>query len=387
MTSQVDQKTKTTSSELLAFKSNEEYQNYINNRADRVVITYHGGVYDVTDFLESHPGGDEIIKDCNGRDVSDLMHNSYPHTHSTAAIRMLAKYKIGYIEGENDGNDGDNSGSLKGSSKESQAYPVVMTDYIQYKDFRMSRKHGFIPQIFGLSKEQYLDFIHHPLHLDECKLFTWKFFEFFTRNKWWYIPIAWSPMMLYFFIVGITSDYGSDRSFMDPYIKISSPDFSLLALSLVVMFGVFLWTLSEYMLHRYLFHLPEGLMLHPVIRWFHFMIHGIHHLIPMDPERLVFPPPLGFLIGLCIFAIQNFVFGGNLSRILYFGTMLGYVFYDIIHWWLHHGNGGLEYFKGLKRYHNLHHFFEVDLGYGISTKFWDYVFGTVITIKEQKVAK
>lgn len=363
---------------LLQFSSKQEYQKYTDANPHRVIVTYKKGVYDVTDFLDCHPGGDEIIKDCNGRDISDLFHSSYPHQHSSNALRMLSKYKIAEINDKSEKDD---------RAPTSEAYPLVTPDYIQYKDFRISRKEGFILQTFKLSKEQYLDFIHHPLHLDECKLFTWKFFEFFTRNKWWYIPIAWLPVIAYFVYCGVTYDYGSDHSFMDRYIKVDSPDFSGTALLLSFLFGMFLWGLAEYGLHRFLFHLSEKLLFNKWIRWFHFMLHGIHHLIPMDPDRLVFPPPLGYLVSFIVFTIWNFMFGGNLSRILYAGTFFAYILYDYQHWWLHHGKGGIHYYKDLKRYHNLHHFFDADQGYGITSKLWDYVFGTVIQVKEQKLSK
>ena len=34
-------------------------------------ITVHGKVYDVTKFLDDHPGGPEIITDLAGKDASD----------------------------------------------------------------------------------------------------------------------------------------------------------------------------------------------------------------------------------------------------------------------------------------------------------------------------
>ncbi len=51
--------------------------------------------------------------------------------------------------------------------------------------------------------------------------------------------------------------------------------------------GYVVWTLTEYWLHRIVFHFePEqgvGLRLH----W---IIHGVHHDHPNDPLRLVMPP-------------------------------------------------------------------------------------------------
>jgi sterol desaturase/sphingolipid hydroxylase (fatty acid hydroxylase superfamily) len=59
--------------------------------------------------------------------------------------------------------------------------------------------------------------------------------------------------------------------------------------------GLFLWTIAEYILHRWVFHyIPKsqwGLRLH-------FIFHGVHHDYPRDALRLVMPPsasiPLAF---------------------------------------------------------------------------------------------
>jgi hypothetical protein len=52
-------------------------------------------------------------------------------------------------------------------------------------------------------------------------------------------------------------------------------------------FGVFLWSFLEYFLHRFLFHAHTSSRLGNTL---HFIFHGVHHLDPLDPNRLVFPP-------------------------------------------------------------------------------------------------
>ncbi|RMD43781.1 hypothetical protein DV735_g1388, partial [Chaetothyriales sp. CBS 134920] len=47
---------------------------------------------------------------------------------------------------------------------------------------------------------------------------------------------------------------------------------------------------------RFLFHLDKFLPDHPYALTLHFVLHGIHHYLPMDRYRLVMPPAL-FLIG------------------------------------------------------------------------------------------
>lgn len=53
--------------------------------------------------------------------------------------------------------------------------------------------------------------------------------------------------------------------------------------------GIFLWTLLEYSLHRWVFHL-DATNQSGAVCTFHFLLHGLHHKVPFDPYRLVFPP-------------------------------------------------------------------------------------------------
>jgi 4-hydroxysphinganine ceramide fatty acyl 2-hydroxylase len=83
--------------------------------------------------------------------------------------------------------------------------------------------------------------------------------------------------------------------------------------------GNFIWTILEYTLHRFLFHIDEWLPDKPIFLVLHFMMHGIHHYLPMDRYikflinlrcrsltsmlsiarlRLVMPPTLFFLLQL-----------------------------------------------------------------------------------------
>jgi len=56
---------------------------------------------------------------------------------------------------------------------------------------------------------------------------------------------------------------------------------------LLVALGLFIWTLTEYWLHRLVFHWEPD---HPVGSRLHFIIHGVHHDHPNDRLRLVMPP-------------------------------------------------------------------------------------------------
>ena len=53
--------------------------------------------------------------------------------------------------------------------------------------------------------------------------------------------------------------------------------------------------------------------------------------------------------------------------------------YDCTHYALHHVDTRQykgSYFHRLQKYHNQHHFGGEEAGYGVSSKFWDIIFGT-----------
>jgi len=46
--------------------------------------------------------------------------------------------------------------------------------------------------------------------------------------------------------------------------------------------GNIIWTILEYTLHRFLFHIDDWLPDRPSFLTLHFLMHGIHHYMPMD---------------------------------------------------------------------------------------------------------
>jgi sterol desaturase/sphingolipid hydroxylase (fatty acid hydroxylase superfamily) len=133
--------------------------------------------------------------------------------------------------------------------------------------------------------------------------------------------------------------------------------------------GWLAWTLTEYLLHRFLFHAR----LDPVRA---FLVHGYHHVFPNDRMRLVAPPIMSWGPALIIGLLLRLLLGPNLWLTLFAGMASGYVAYDWIHYYCHHGRprGGLG--KWLRRYHMLHHHRLDHACYGVSSPLWDVVLGT-----------
>ena len=108
------------------------------------------------------------------------------------------------------------------------------------------------------------------------------------------------------------------------------------AIAFGLLLGYTLWTLTEYLGHRFLFHtvfaLPFGLGPR-----FQFLIHGVHHIYPNDPLRLVMPPLLSGPIMLIALGVARLLFGASYCWPTLAGFMIGYVIYDCVHYWTHHG--------------------------------------------------
>ncbi|XP_050663751.1 cytochrome b5-like [Leptidea sinapis] len=64
-----------------------------NTETDCILII-HNGVYNVTEFLEEHPGGLEVLMELAGKDASEAFEDV---SHSSDARSLMKKYKIGEL--------------------------------------------------------------------------------------------------------------------------------------------------------------------------------------------------------------------------------------------------------------------------------------------------
>jgi sterol desaturase/sphingolipid hydroxylase (fatty acid hydroxylase superfamily) len=148
---------------------------------------------------------------------------------------------------------------------------------------------------------------------------------------------------------------------------------SILSVTGYVLFGLFIWTFTEYVLHRFVFHwMPPGKFGERI----HFIFHGVHHDYPSDSKRLVMVPTVSIPLATLFFFMFKY-FLGEVSVFPFFaGFLIGYLFYDISHYALHHFNFKSKFWLDLKHHHMLHHYKDMNHGYGVSSKIWDYVFRT-----------
>ena len=120
---------------------------------------------------------------------------------------------------------------------------------------------------------EYLNWVHSPVDRP-LRIFHYSFFEIFSRTPWYLVPIIWLPAVLYFALASINS---LQARFSEPSSFQSSIQVAVMFCALFLS-GLLLWTLMEYCLHRFVFHLLPP----PNSHWritFHFFIHGQHHKV------------------------------------------------------------------------------------------------------------
>ena len=146
-------------------------------------------------------------------------------------------------------------------------------------------------------------------------------------------------------------------------------------LSLVFIFiGILVWTLVEYVLHRFIFHLPINTHWAKKIS---FIIHGIHHRDPNDPLRLVAPPVMSISLSSVFLYLFYTMFSLDSFFSVSFGFILGYLCYDYLHWTLHHSKSKHRYLYYLRRNHALHHYSNSRKRFGVTSPLWDFIFNTL----------
>jgi sterol desaturase/sphingolipid hydroxylase (fatty acid hydroxylase superfamily) len=119
--------------------------------------------------------------------------------------------------------------------------------------------------------------------------------------------------------------------------------------------GNIIWTILEYTLHRFLFHVDHHL---PEANWallLHFLLHGIHHYLPMDRLRLVMPPTLFLALETPFTNLAHLIFPKAAANGIIAGAFTFYILYDCMHYALHHTRLP-QYMAEMKRYHLAHHY-------------------------------
>jgi sterol desaturase/sphingolipid hydroxylase (fatty acid hydroxylase superfamily) len=202
-------------------------------------------------------------------------------------------------------------------------------------------------------------------HSEEpIRLFKSDFLEFFTHIHPAVVIAIWLPVGIYALVRGFL-DWPGEQS--------------LGWILVAFLIGLFLWTLTEYLLHRFLFHFRAR---NEAQRKIFFLFHGVHHAQPQCKTRLVMPPVVSIPMALIFYYLFSRILGGLFQSSFWVGPtfsgfILGYLTYDLTHYATHHFPMRTGIWKTLKRHHMRHHFKNPNRRFGVSSPLWDYVFRTM----------
>ncbi len=143
----------------------------------------------------------------------------------------------------------------------------------------------------------------------------------------------------------------------------------------VVMFfvGMLAFTWVEYLIHRYIFHMPTFTKAREKLQY---TLHGVHHDYPKDKERLAMPPLMSITISTILLFLFKLVLGDLVFSFLP-GFLVGYALYLAIHYMVHAFQPPKNFLKWLWINHSVHHYKAGESVFGVSSPLWDYIYGTM----------
>ena len=136
--------------------------------------------------------------------------------------------------------------------------------------------------------------------------------------------------------------------------------------------GMILWTLLEYVFHRFLFHIvPSSAWLRERQQ------HLLHHETPDEPAYYVVPLWISLpLAGAVWIGLRALLGSWPDAPLATSGVIIGYVAYELVHYRVHSDRAGNRLVRFWRRHHFYHHYADDERCYGFTTPVWDYVFGT-----------
>lgn len=127
--------------------------------------------------------------------------------------------------------------------------------------------------------------------------------------------------------------------------------------------GLLLWTILEYLMHRFAFH--------------GFAPHYDHHAEPTQENYLLAPLWLSVSMAAALWLVLSLATRSvNRATAVMAGVIAGYLLYEAVHLRLHRLVPGGPVLRALRRYHFYHHFADDRVCYGVTSPLWDVVLGT-----------
>jgi len=140
--------------------------------------------------------------------------------------------------------------------------------------------------------------------------------------------------------------------------------------------GILGWTLLEYGLHRFVFHVQLPVR-NPRLREIINASHLGHHAAPRDATKILVRPTYGIVISAILYGLVYLISGSPLSAtVVMAGIWAGFLYYEAVHYRVHCSLSGSGFIAGQRKSHFYHHFTNNKKCFGVTSPLWDYVFGT-----------
>ena len=145
--------------------------------------------------------------------------------------------------------------------------------------------------------------------------------------------------------------------------------------------GLALWSLLEYLLHRFFFHwTPRNHRMRHIIHQLHFN----HHRDPRHPGKILVHPlyslPISAVFGCGFYVATESLF---FTTGLLAGLWTGFLYYEWVHYRLHLGKKSRGLLKHQRGWHFYHHFVDPHHCFGVTSPVWDVIFGTWASTERQ----
>jgi sterol desaturase/sphingolipid hydroxylase (fatty acid hydroxylase superfamily) len=139
--------------------------------------------------------------------------------------------------------------------------------------------------------------------------------------------------------------------------------------------GVFWWSLLEYLLHRFAFHMKGPL----------FGKRHLAHHANLQKKRLAVAPWQSMVGGAALHWLVLWPLLGVASTAIFFvGFIGGYAAYEWVHFATHYVVPKTAVGRYLRAYHLAHHHRTPKARFGVTSPLWDVVFGTYAPVPKGK---
>lgn len=149
-------------------------------------------------------------------------------------------------------------------------------------------------------------------------------------------------------------------------------------LILAFFIGVAGWTLTEYLLHRFLGHVHKG-------KNFFKAEHLLHHSRANYFAPAYKKAALALAVSLALVAAISLFTALPIAVAFVAGYLMMYTLYETTHARFHRKEPIAQPFIVLRKHHFYHHFHNPKTNHGVTTRFWDRVFGTFVRVEQVNV--